>query len=86
MRLSKGVYLLSSNQFMVQIKRMYQNKLEYLIQTDPHNAENMDEDNNNIMQILIISYFFKTFKNFAVVLTMSYFIGIFWYIFCDLSL
>ena len=65
---------------------MYQNKLENLILTDPVNKDNMDIDNNNIMSILIISYFFKTFKVIAVVLTMSYFIGMFWYIFCDLSL
>ena len=71
---------------MIQIKRMYQNKLENLILTDPLNKDNMDIDNNNIMSILIISYFFKTFKVIAVVLTMSYFIGMFWYIFCDLSL
>lgn len=86
MRLSKGIYLLSSNQFMAQIKRVYQKKLENLILTDPDLKDNMDIDNNNIMSILIISYFFKTFKVIAVVLTMSYFIGMFWYIFCELSL
>lgn len=54
--------------------------------TDDDLKDNMDIDNNNIMSILIISYFFKTFKVIAVVLTMSYFIGMFWYIFCELTL
>jgi hypothetical protein len=36
------------------------------------------------MLILMISYFFKTFKLVVIILTVSYFIGIFWYIFCDL--
>ena len=46
----------------------------------------MESDNNNIMSILIISYLYRTFKVGIVVLSMSYFIGMFWYIFCDLSL
>mgnify|MGYP001042432121 CR=1 FL=1 len=37
------------------------------------------------MLILMISYFFKTFKLVVIILTVSYFIGIFWYIFCDLT-
>jgi hypothetical protein len=48
-------------------------------------AENSDLDNNNIMLILMISYFFKTFKLVIIILTVSYFIGISWYIFCDLT-
>ena len=71
---------------MRQIKQVYQKKLENLILNDPDMRDNMDIDNNNIMQILVISYLFKVFKVVVVVLTMSYFIGMFWYIFCDLSL
>ena len=37
------------------------------------------------MLILMISYFFKTFKLVIIILTVSYFIGIFWFIFCDLT-
>lgn len=60
-------------------------KLERIIQNDPDLAENSDLDNNNIMLILMISYFFKTFKLVIIILTVSYFIGIMWFIFCDLT-
>ena len=34
----------------------------------------------------MISYFFKTFKLIVVIVTISYFMGMIWYIFCDLTL
>lgn len=34
----------------------------------------------------MISYFFKTFKLIVVIVTISYFMGMLWYIFCDLTL
>jgi hypothetical protein len=37
------------------------------------------------MTILMISYFFKTFKLIVVIVTISYFMGMIWYIFCDLT-
>ena len=37
------------------------------------------------MTILMISYFFKTFKLIIVIVTISYFMGMLWYIFCDLT-
>ena len=59
--------------------------MEHIIATDPELAENSDLDNNNIMIILMISYFFKTFKLVVIILTVSYFMGMLWYIFCDLT-
>ena len=38
------------------------------------------------MIILMISYFFKTFKLIVIILTVSYFLGMIWWIFCDLTL
>lgn len=84
-RIQKGYHLLSSNTFMRQVKMLFNRRLENIIKSDPELAENSDLDNNNIMLILMISYFFKTFKLVVIILTVSYFIGIFWYIFCDLT-
>jgi hypothetical protein len=70
---------------MRQVKMLFNRRLENIIKSDPELAENSDLDNNNIMLILMISYFFKTFKLVVIILTVSYFIGIFWYIFCDLT-
>ena len=33
----------------------------------------------------MISYFFKTFKLIVVIVTISYFMGMIWYIYCDLT-
>ena len=59
--------------------------MENIIKNNPELAENSDRDNNNIMLILMISYFFKTFELIVIILTVSYFMGMFWYIFCDIT-
>jgi hypothetical protein len=84
-RIQKGYHLLSSNTFMRQVKMLFSKNLERIIQNEPELAENSDLDNNNIMLILMISYFFKTFKLVIIILTVSYFIGMVWYIYCDLT-
>ena len=70
---------------MRQVKMLFSKNLERIIQNEPELAENSDLDNNNIMLILMISYFFKTFKLVIIILTVSYFIGMVWYIYCDLT-
>jgi len=82
----KGYHLLSSNTFMRQVKSLFNRRLERIIKQDPDLAENSDLDNNNIMLILMISHFFKTFKLVVIILTVSYFMGMGWYIYCDLTL
>lgn len=67
------------------MKIFFNKKLDRIIQNDPELAENSALDNNNIMLILMISYFFKTFELVIIILTVSYFMGMFWYIFCDLT-
>ena len=84
-RIKKAGYLLSSNTFMRQVKVIFQQRLQKLIDEDPELAENCDLDNNNIMLILMISYFFKTFKLIVIIITVSYFKGMIWYIYCDLT-
>lgn len=70
---------------MRQVKMIFNRQLENIIKNDPELAENSDLDNNNIMLILMISYFFKTFKLVVIILTVSYFIGMVWYIYCDIT-
>ena len=48
-------------------------------------ANDSNFDNNNITQIIWISFMFKIFKLVIIILTLSYFIGIFWFIFCDIT-
>lgn len=85
MRIMKGYHLLGKNTFMRQVKALFFNRLQMLIVRDPVMAENSDLDNNNITLILMITNFFRTFKLVIVILTVSYFMGMMWYIFCDLT-
>ena len=48
-------------------------------------AEDIENDHNKIMTILAISYAFKTFKLIIIIFMISYFLGIFFYIFSDLT-
>ena len=70
---------------MRHIKDLFKARLQRIIDDEPELADNSDLDNNNIMTILMIYYFFKTFKLIVVIVTISYFMGMLWYIFCDLT-
>ena len=48
-------------------------------------AENSNIDNNKIMTLILLSYFFKTFKLVVIIITVSYFVGIGWFILCQLT-
>ena len=86
LRLSKGFFLLGSNQAIRQVKLIFHRRLLNLIKNDPDLASNMEIDNNNIKLIIIFSYGVKIFKVVVVIMTLGYFLGILWYILCDLTL
>jgi hypothetical protein len=44
----------------------------------------MDLDNNNIMTIIVIGYLFKTFKLILIIFQVAFYIGIVFYIYCDI--
>jgi hypothetical protein len=71
---------------MDRIKKIYQEKLELIIETNPTLAENMDIDNNNITKIIIIHFILNTIKLIIIISNLSYFIGFSWYIFCDITI
>ena len=41
-------------------------------------------DNNNITTLMFINYGVKIFRLSLIILNVSYFLGLFWYIICDL--
>lgn len=53
------------------------------IEKDPLIDENSLVDNNSIDYLMNIKYFLETFKLVLVIFNVSYFIGIFWMIYCD---
>ena len=60
-RLYIGFQLLDHKNYMKQIKQIFHDKIQALIDTDPELAANQVEDNNYISKIIYISYLMRTF-------------------------
>ena len=76
--------LLDTKAFMKSVKS-YFNKILQKACEDEEIADEIIMDNNNIMAMLYIGNLFKVFKLVIVIFMVSYFIGIFFYIWCDLT-
>jgi hypothetical protein len=83
-RLKETFALLDTAKIMKHVKRFYGNKLNKIVE-DPLLAENIFIDQNKIMNIIIISYLIKTIKLVILIFLVSYFLGICFYIFCDIT-
>lgn len=88
-RISKGYYLLSTSKFKQNIKAIFDKKLQQKIvklkldQGDVQ-IENFEDHTGIDTQINII-YTFRIIKLVITILGTSYFLGLFWYIVCDLK-
>ena len=83
-RLKETFAILDTAKIMKHVKRFYGNKLNKVVE-DPELAENIFIDQNKIMNIIIISYLIKTIKLVILIFLVSYFLGIIFYIFCDIT-
>jgi hypothetical protein len=85
MRLIKGLQVFDVPQIMVIIKKQYQKKLDDIIENKPEIAEDTILDNNNISTLITINNVLKIFKLVLIIGNISYFLGFFWFIVCELS-
>jgi hypothetical protein len=88
LRLSKGYYLLDLRKFKQSVKAFFDARLQAYIKRldeDHDLQENMYLDHTMINMQMSIIQTFKTFKLIIFILGSSYFIGMFWYIVCDLN-
>jgi hypothetical protein len=83
-RLKETFAILDTAKIMKHVKRFYANKLNKIVD-NPELAENIYIDQNKIMNIIIISYLIKTIKLVILIFLVSYFLGICFYIFCDIT-
>lgn len=83
-RLKETFELLDTGRFMKNIKSFYDNKLKDAC-NDPYLANNILLDNNKIDDITMIRQIFNNIKLCFIIFLVSYMIGIFFYIFCDLN-
>lgn len=84
-RLVNGFQVFSVPVIMEKIKLLNKKRLMTIIENDPVLAENVDEDNNKISALIFTNFTIKIVKLVIIILNISYFIGMFWYIFCDLT-
>jgi len=62
------------------IKRIISNSIKGIDE-----SENLTKDENYIGTIVLISYLLKTAQLIVLILCGSYFTGLAWYLFCDLT-
>jgi len=60
--------------------------MEKMIKTNYKLAEDMDQDNNQIENLMIVNYLLKTFKLIIIIINISFFLGMFWLIYCDVTM
>jgi hypothetical protein len=83
-RLKETFAILDTAKIMKHVKRFYGNKLNEIVK-DPELAENIFIDQNKIMNIIMFSNLIKTIKLVILIFLVSYFLGICFYIFCDIT-
>jgi len=85
-RLFNGFKLLNVEHIMEYIKKFYKSKVDRMIQSDVEIGEDIVRDNNNIRTLLVIKYIIRLAKLFYIIVSICYFLGFTWYIFCELIL
>lgn len=85
-RLYRGLQLLNIRVFMNHIKQFTYSRLEKIIDENPDLANSKTQDSAHIIKIMLTSYIVSTLKLIIISSSMSYFIGMFWYIYCDTRL
>lgn len=66
-------------------KTYFKERTAKAIQNDPRIGEDTDVDLNRVELLLYIKLFFRIVKLMMIIFTMSYFLGQFWYIKCDIG-
>jgi hypothetical protein len=71
---------------MRMIKKFSVSRMAEAIKDDKELAEDITQDNNNIEGIMKFGFFLKTFKLVIVIINTSFFMGVFWLIYCQVSM
>lgn len=70
---------------MDSIKNKIKQRMERIMKLNPNVGEDKDEDHNNIEGLMVTGYILKTLKLVIVILNFSYFLGMIWLIFCEIT-
>mmetsp|Transcript_10851 Transcript_10851/g.18162 ORF Transcript_10851/g.18162 Transcript_10851/m.18162 type:complete len:747 (+) Transcript_10851:337-2577(+) len=85
LRLFIGFKLFNVALIMQKIQLFFKNYTLNKIKKNPQLGEDINSDNNNITLLIKISSSLKILLLVCIILNISYFLGFFWFIFCDLT-
>lgn len=85
LRFFRGTIILDQKYFLQFVKNFFNKRLQHLISVKADASYNIYQDNNKITLILYLRNIFKTVRLVLIILFASYFLGMFWYIYCDLT-
>lgn len=81
-RIKRGLSIFDVAKIMKGIKLYFIERKKDQIKKDPLIAEDTLEDHNNITSLVLLSYALNTFKLMIMILTISYFLAMFWAAIC----
>lgn len=84
-RLKRGLDAFDVGVAISMIKFKIQKRTERIIKANPSIGDDKDNDHNNIEGIMVAGYFLKTLKLVIIILNFSYFLGLIWLIFCEIT-
>ena len=84
MRLINGFKLFNVPVIMSKFEYFNRRKIKEIINNDQILAENIVLDNNNITTMVMTNFIIKIIKLVIIILNISYFLGFFWFIYCNL--
>ena len=82
-RIYTGFKIFDVKQMMDVIKEWNKKRLNKMIEQKPELANSQLEDNSKISLIIITKYSIRTVKLIIVLFSISYFVGVAWFIICD---
>ena len=83
-RIRTAFELMDPKANMKQIKEYFQSRMQKLIESNHELSICQTVDNNQISKLISISYAIRTTQLLILILSLSYFFGILWYIFGDI--
>ena len=84
MRLLKVLKRFDIQAIMQYILKNHKKNVEYMIKADERVGDEMNADINQISTLLVINFVIRISKIALDILTICYFLGLGWYIFCEL--
>lgn len=84
-RLVKGIRIFNVSQLISRIQKTQMENMTQKIKDNPEIGEDQYNDHNPIEEMLMLGYFLKTMKLVTMILNISFFVGIFFYVACDLQ-